>query len=94
MIDRGMAARRNLPSERVIDVYYDDLLADAMGQIARIYSAACYPLTPAAEAAMAKGLSVDVQYKYGRHRYHAEAFGLTETTIREAYSDYYKRFML
>jgi hypothetical protein len=94
MIDKGIAARQYLASERVMDVYYDNLMMDAMGQITRIYSAAGFPLTPAAEAAMTKQLSVDVQYKYGLHRYHPEAFRLTETSIRVAYSDYIKRFML
>jgi hypothetical protein len=94
MIEKGTAARQNLASERVMDVYYDHLITDTMGQITRIYTAAGFLLTPAAEAVMTKQLSVNVQYKYGLHRYHAEAFGLTETSIREAYSNYINRFML
>lgn len=94
MIERGMAARQNLSSDRVVDVYYDDLIGDAMGQIARIYSAANFPLTPAAEAGMVTALSVNVQNKYGVHRYRAESFGLDEKRVRTAYNDYINTFNL
>lgn len=80
----SQAGRKVLPADRLIDVQYDDLIANPAAVVARIHSRVGLPLhsdyrrrlgnTPTAPAGP-------------RHAYTAEEFGLSEASITAALAD-------
>lgn len=77
---RALDVRTRHP-ERFVDVAYEDLVRDPMGQIERIYAAMGEPLTDRARAAMQRLDARNVQHRHGVHRYALEDFGLTRDDV-------------
>lgn len=77
---RALATRQRHP-ERFVDVAYEHLVRDPIGEIERIYAALGEPLTPRARAAMLAHEARSVQHRYGVHRYALEDFGLTPDDV-------------
>ncbi len=91
MVGRAMAVRDAHP-ENFIDVAYDDLLTEPMGQIERIYDFAEEPLSMAARQAMTSWMRSNPQHKHGRHRYRLRDFGLDRDEVEQAFAAYRERF--
>lgn len=87
MAENALAVRARRP-EKFIDVFYDDLVADPMAQVERIYAAANLELTAGARAEMARHRSSHTQHAHGVHSYSLAEFGLTEDEVAAAYADY------
>jgi hypothetical protein len=83
---RAKDARGRVPSDRFLDVAYDDLVADPLAVTARVYAACGRPFTAATEAAVATRIAARPQHQHGVHRYAPEDFGLTEAEIRERFA--------
>ncbi|MET0985072.1 MAG: sulfotransferase [Steroidobacteraceae bacterium] len=79
-------------SARFVDVAYPDIVRDAAGVIARIYSAA--ELQPSAEALtrMRAWEQNNTQHKHGRHEYSLAQFGYDESGLKAAFKEYRARF--
>lgn len=80
MGQRALDARERHP-ERFVDVMYDELVRDPMGQIERIHAALGEPLPPRARAAMQALDARNRQHRHGVHRYALEDFGLTPQDV-------------
>jgi len=75
-----------------IDVQYQALMTDPMGEVARVYEHAGLPLSDEARTAIRASLSTNRQHKYGRHHYALADFGLDAATVDAATSVYRQRY--
>jgi hypothetical protein len=91
--ERSMAARSRFPSERIVDVRYDDLLTDPVGTVRRIYRHFGLDFDTGFEARLREGVSNRPQEKFGRHDYRAEDFGMTDAQITERFKAYQAQFL-
>ncbi len=90
---RGISSRDRMGLEgRVCDVHYEDMLADPAGTIEKIYRFFAMPYDDRVRDAVLGWLAANPQDKFGRHRYAAEDFGLTNAGVRERFSFYTERF--
>ncbi len=92
---RALAFRAATPdeSERFIDVSYRDAVSDPIGSAERILGSLGLATLPEARTAMGEWLDRDRHGDRPAHRYTAEAFGLSPSSIRDAFRDYIERFV-
>jgi len=90
--DRAIAVRDKADPSRFSDVYYRNLTRDPIGVIRGIYEKLGRPLTAEAELRMQSWLRNNKPDKHGAHIYDPKDFGITHEGIREAFSEYLKRF--
>ena len=90
---RCLASRERLPKQRFFDVAYRDVVADPIGEVARIYAFLGRKLTPEAEAAMRRHTLEQARDKRPAHDYSLERFGLTEPQVAAAFAAYRERFI-
>ncbi len=79
---------------RFIDVWFEDVGSDALGEVRRIYRALERPLTQPAQAAMEAWLRDNAREKRPPHHYTLEAFGLSAERIEREFAAYRERFIL
>ena len=90
----GVEARANgcAPAERFFDVWYTELVGDALTAVRRIYRHFDLPLSDAAERAMRQYLASEPKDGHGRHVYSLADFGLDAERERERNRAYLERF--
>jgi len=91
MVTLAMKERDRAPSQ-FLDVHYQHLMADPIGEVRRVYELMGEPLRPEAEARMRRWLEENRQHKYGKHSYRLEDFGLDRPTVDERFAAYRERF--
>ena len=79
-------------ADRFIDVQYQDLAADPVTQVRRVYAHAGIEFTPKAERGVADWAAANRKGAHGKHRYPVDAFGLTPSRVHEIFSGYIERF--
>ncbi|MFV0645619.1 MAG: sulfotransferase [Sphingomonadaceae bacterium] len=67
----------------IIDVPYEDIVADPVGVTGKFYSRAGHELSDASIAAMKAWDADNPQYKHGKPEYSLESFGLSKSEIWE-----------
>ncbi|MFH1437546.1 MAG: sulfotransferase [Pseudomonadota bacterium] len=92
MVTRAMEARDKARRDTFIDVAYEDLVADPIGQLRRVYAFIGVELTPYRERRMREFMAENPQHKYGRHRYGLEHFGLDRQDLEKRFAAYRERF--
>jgi hypothetical protein len=80
------------PPERFFDVWYEDLVADPLAAVQRIYRHFDLPLSDAAERAMRSYLATHKKDGHGPHVYTLAEFGLDAARERERNRLYLDRF--
>jgi hypothetical protein len=93
MVERGMAAREAAGERYFIDVRYEDLVRDPLGETRRIYAKAELPFERETEDAMKDTLKKQRQHRHGVHVYRAEDFGLTNAGLDRDLATYRERFL-
>ena len=88
----GVAQRGRWEIDPVIDVYYDDLVADPMRTLRLIFLQAGGEFTAEHEARVRAYLLNDPAPKPGAHRYRSDVFHLRDDDIRRVFEGYYDRF--
>jgi hypothetical protein len=83
-----------LPADRSIDVYLDDLVADDVGTVARIYEVAGHPFGEEARGAIADFGRTHPRGRYGTVVYDASAVGIDPVERAQALRFYADRFGL
>jgi hypothetical protein len=73
---------------RVLDIQYDQLVADPIATVRAIYDHFKLPYTAAFEAGIARYLAQNPKGKHGRHNYNSADFGLIDEAIRERFAPY------
>jgi hypothetical protein len=93
LTDTGMQDRAHLPADRIIDVRYDDLLADPTGQVERIYAHFDLPYTTEFADILRAHLADRPQHKHGKHTYSLDDVGLSADRVRSRFTAYTSRFL-
>ncbi len=93
-LDRSVDAREDgsIAPDRIVDVQFEEFMADHFGTIRRIYDRWDVELTPGVEARMRAFLDDHGREKHGKHLYSFADTGLDEGEIRERaqrYIDYF-----
>jgi hypothetical protein len=91
-IDRALRTRDRVGEEPFLDVAYDDLIADPISTMHRIYAHGGAALGTAAERRMREHLSTNPRHGRGVHTYRAGDFALDVTTERGRFARYVARF--
>lgn len=92
MIETAVAVRDAHPEAQFFDLSSDEMTADPVAAIARLYAHFGFEFGPGAKRRMAEWHAANPQGRHGGHRYTAEEFGLSEATIRERFRGYTERF--
>jgi hypothetical protein len=90
---RGLAERdRLVPPERVIDIHYNEIVADPEGAVVKIYQYFGMDVDEDGRKRIRQFQTDNPQTKHGRHTYAAEDFGLSVEGLRERFGTYIDRF--
>ena len=92
MIDRLIKFRRSHNDTKVLDILYDDLTAQPIETVHRIYDYFGLTLSEQFESAMRNWLQENPQGKQGRNSYSLEEFGLPSNAIEQRYKEYNNMF--
>lgn len=79
-------------SKRALHIQYEELVADPVGVVERIYAHFGYKMTEDFRANMKAHLSHNRQHKHGKPDYSLEHYGLNETKVNEAFAGYNQTF--
>jgi hypothetical protein len=86
-VARPLEVSRERPDD-IYHCYYDDLLADPLAQMQKIYRWLGDDWTEAAESGMRGWLRDNPQNKLGKHTYSLAEWGLTKKDLEPYFSDY------
>jgi LPS sulfotransferase NodH len=92
MLRSCVADRDLLPAERSIDVGFNELMADDVATVERIYERAGEPMTPAIRVAMDEYRNQHPRGRHGTINYEPETLGLDLAERRRALAFYSERF--
>jgi Sulfotransferase family len=86
-------ARDLLPSDRTVDVIFDEFMADDVGMVERIFARAAHPMTDATRRQLDAFVTEHPRGKHGRLQYDLQRdFGLDPDTVRARFDYYFDRF--
>jgi hypothetical protein len=88
----NLAQRAVVPTERVLDVDYAEIVRDPMSVIRRVLAAHGTELTDDHAGAIAAWSDANPAGKFGRHEYSLEQYGLDEDQVHKAFAAYYAEF--
>ncbi len=91
-IEKNLAARKALAPNRILDLYYDDLVADPLGVVQSIYEFHGLPFSDEFERRLRTFVAENPQHKHGEHRYANTDFGLSDGAVAERFHDYVTHF--
>jgi hypothetical protein len=91
-LDRMLHVREATDPARFYDLQYEDLLADPIAAVSRIYAHFGYAVTPGMEAGMQRWLAAHPQHQHGVHRYSLTQSGLDCATVARRCAAYLQRF--
>ena len=87
-------ARAQFDSARIVDMPYEELVADPVAAVRRILDHGGYAFTPAHEEKLAAHLAKDKRDKDPKHAYTLAQFGLDKAMVNEAFADYHQQYGL
>ncbi|MDF0673539.1 MAG: sulfotransferase [Nitrospira sp.] len=87
--DRGC-----VPSERFLDLYYTDLVADPVAAVERVYGHFDLPLSDGLRDKVREFVNRNPRNRFGTHRYTLHDFGLDLQEEEKRYAAYRERFRL
>lgn len=93
-VDSALAVRMRDRTDRYIDVYYTDLLADPIAVLKNIYARAELIWSEAYERNIADWLRQYPQHQHGRHRYQLDDYALTPDVVNARFENYRQRFFV
>ena len=83
MMDHVVHTRTTYGDEPFVSVSYHELIEDPMSQLQRIYEKAAVPFDENARTLAQDVVVASPKNRFGRHRYQAESFGLSDEGIEE-----------
>lgn len=92
VMSRQKTARAKLPARRIIDVSYNELVADPRAVVERIYRESGLEYTPTFDATLRQFIQQDRRTDRPKHTYSLEDFGLTRARIEREFAEYYHDF--
>jgi len=94
MVSNALAARDQADASAFHDVRYEDLVADPLATVEKVYGFLGTPFDATAEAAVRNAIKNSPKHRFGKHVYDGADFGLTRASIRAGFADYIQRFDL
>jgi Sulfotransferase family len=91
-LENAIAARARIGDHRFIDVYHQELHANPLMTLSRIYDFLGLDLGPMGRNGLRRWIEVNRPGAHGAHRYSAEQFGLSKEQLRSDYGFYTRRF--
>lgn len=91
--DRALAVREALPPGRVLDVHYEDLRRDAVGQALRVCQAAGLGGSEDLRERLAAELASRPQHRHGKHVYDLADYGLSREQVHARFARYIRRHL-
>ena len=91
-LHRGLAVRDRLGDSRFLDVHYNDLTADPVAAVTRIYEHFGIAADDETIRRVRDFADDNPQGKHGAHQYAPEQFGLAPEHIRRRFAAYTERF--
>jgi hypothetical protein len=91
-VDRAMDARAAIGHDRIVDVYYAEMMRDPISTMRTLYAALGDEFTPEAETAMRAWLVEHPQHKFGRREYDLSQFGLAADQVRPRFERYLSEY--
>jgi hypothetical protein len=92
LVGRHLDARSSLPSARIVDVGYRELLADPVAVVAHIHDRFGLELDARTQARLERYVADHPQRQYGANPYRAEDYGQRPEALAERFADYRARF--
>ncbi len=92
LADDNLAAREHLDEGRILDVKFEDLVADPVGTVRRIHEEYDLELSDTDVRRLEIYLERRHRHRFGKHVYRAEDFGLTPDELRRVFARYNERF--
>jgi len=84
---RPLEMSRERPAD-IYNLYYDDLVADPLAQMKRVYAWLGDAWTESTEAGMQAWMRDNPQGRFGKHSYSLEQWGFTKQDLTPYFSDY------
>jgi hypothetical protein len=91
-VDRGMAARANLPESQIYDLRLNDLIAHPIDELKKLYRHFDLEYDDKLTQRFLARIADRPTYQIGEHEYEIEDFALTADQVREHFADYCERF--
>jgi hypothetical protein len=91
-LDKAERLRRKHDPARFFDVHNDEINADPLGAVERIYRHFDLPVSDEARQAWSKRVRTDPTSGHGAHHYKSEDFGLTREAVYGSVGEYYARY--
>ena len=88
-LSRMLEMSRRRPTQ-IHDVYYNELMADPLGTMRKLYAALGQQMTPQVEARMGAYLEANPQGRFGAHEYSLDEWGLSTAGLRPYFAEYLK----
>ena len=92
MLQKAMDFRLAHPEVAVMDIYYKDLIANALQEVQKIYDFAGIEFTDEVAQQMQQTINQNPPNKYGVHKYQLNDFGLNESLVKEGFVEYFQKF--
>ena len=84
---RPLELSRERPAD-IHDLYYDDLVADPLAQMKKIYAWLGDDWSPSVETGMQAWMQANPQGRFGKHSYSLAQWGFTKQDLAPYFSDY------
>ncbi|HUR13479.1 MAG TPA: sulfotransferase [Mycobacteriales bacterium] len=91
-MQRVMEVRDRLPADRVVDVRFEDTVAQPVETVEKVYAHLGLDYTPAVAEGVRDYLAANPRDKHGTHTYTLSEFGLEHDEVEAAFATYNERF--
>ena len=90
-VERGMSVRKGR-EHQFHDVYFDDFMADPIGEVAKAYARFDQPFSGRARDALGAWRDAHKPGQFGTHNYARDDFGVSAANVHARYAAYLERF--
>ncbi|MGB5374789.1 MAG: hypothetical protein WBN15_13480, partial [Polyangiales bacterium] len=90
-VENGMRLRKGR-EHQFHDIYFDDFMADPIGEVAKAYARFDQPFSARANTALSAWREAHKPGQFGTHNYTRDDFGQSPAQIHERYAAYLEEF--
>lgn len=91
-VEASLRQREQIDPARILDLQFNDFIADGVGTARRIYQHFHLPMSAEVEQRFQRYADAHPMGKHGKHDYRLDEYGLTEQQIRDRFAFYIERF--
>lgn len=93
-VEASLRQREHIDPARILDLQFNDFIADGVGTARRIYQHFHLPMSAEVEQRFQHYADAHPMGKHGKHDYKLEEYGLTEQQICDRFAFYIERFQV